>query len=203
MTTMFNQFRVRKTVLEMLKDRGYSTESYSMKSFDQFCDHFPNCIKDTTNLRMVVHKDDSDGKTMTILVFFTEEEKMSLKSLKILLENIVKEGILNLVIVLREGISPAAKKFAQECESISITTFMEKDLLFNVTHHRLVPKHRIISESEKQQLLKDKMIKENAMPKILISDPIAKYFGAQRGDVLEIERQSETAGKIKTWRITI
>lgn len=203
MTTMFNQFRVRTTILEMLQDRGYSTDSYSMRDFDHFCDQFPSCIKDTTNLRIVVHKEEPDGKNKSLLVYFSDEEKMALKHLKLLLENLINEGIKNLIIVLREGISPAAKKFILECGSISITSFVEKNLLFNITHHRLIPKHRIISENEKQKLLKVKMIKESVMPKILISDPVAKYYGAQRGDVVEIERKSETAGKIKTWRITI
>lgn len=202
MTSMFNQFRIRKTILEMLNDRGFSTGSYQLSDFNQFCDLFPNCLKDTTNLRMVVHKNNVADKDKSILVYFSDEEKLSLKSLKTLLENTYNQGIFHLIVVLREGISPAAKKFAQDCESLTITIFVEKELLFNITKHKLVPKHRIISESEKESLLKNKMIKENEMPKILMNDPVAKYLGARKGDVVEIERESETAGKIKTWRIT-
>ncbi|KRH94143.1 RNA polymerase, 25-kDa subunit (common to polymerases I, II and III) [Pseudoloma neurophilia] len=203
MTNIFNQFRVRKTVLEMLRDRGYSISSYDMMDFNQFCEFFPNCVKDTSNLRIVVHKETENEKDKTILAYFADEEKMALKSVKTLLENTYNQGIFHLIIVLREGISPAGAKFVQDCESLTITTFIEKELLLNITHHKLVPKHRIISEIEQKELLKEKMVKKSEMPKILISDPVAKYFGARKGDIFEIERDSETASKIKTWRVTI
>lgn len=203
MTSMYNQFRVRKTVLEMLEDRGYFTNAYQMRDFDQFCESFPGCIKDSSCLRIVVQKNAQSNDTSSLLVHFAEEDKMSLKSAKLLLENTFNQGIKNLVLVLREGISPAAKKLATECDSITITIFTERDLLFNITKHKLVPNHRIISQTEKEKLLVEKMIKETDMPKILIDDPVAKYYGAKKGDVIEIERDSETAGKILTWRITI
>ncbi|MCD6383751.1 MAG: DNA-directed RNA polymerase subunit H [Thermoplasmata archaeon] len=68
---------------------------------------------------------------------------------------------------------------------------MEK---INVLGHRLVPRHRILSEDEKKELLARYKITERDLPKILISDPMVKAIGANIGDVLEIERISPTAG---------
>ncbi|ELQ76996.1 RNA polymerase, 25-kDa subunit (common to polymerases I, II and III) [Trachipleistophora hominis] len=194
MTSVRNQYLVRKTVLEMLSDRGYSVKEYQVNDYDDFVNKYPNCVKDTTNLRIIVQKD----KEM-LFVFFSDEEKMSLKSVKILVENMEKQNIKNLILVLREGISPAANKFALECP-MNITIFKEKELLFNVTKHSLVFKHRIISVEEKERLMDEKKIKEEQMPRILITDPVAKYLGARKGDVLEIERESETAGSALYWR---
>lgn len=203
MTTVQNQYRIRQTVLEMLHDRGFNIFEYEMKNFNEFQEKFPNCLKETAALRIHVSKTNEKNEEDSILVFFAEEDRMSLKSTKLLLENSVKQNLKNLIMVLREGISPPASKYAMDFTSLNITIFKEKELLFNITKHKLVSKHRIISQEEKEKILKEKLLKEEHMPKILITDPVAKYLGAKKGDVLEIERESETAGMVLFWRIAI
>ena len=41
------------------------------------------------------------------------------------------------------------------------------------------------------------------MPKILLNDPVAKFLGLNRGDVVKITRKSETAGTYTTYRIAV
>ena len=41
------------------------------------------------------------------------------------------------------------------------------------------------------------------MPKILLNDPVAKFLGLKRGDVVKITRKSETAGTYTTYRIAV
>ncbi|KRX11178.1 RNA polymerase, subunit H/Rpb5 C-terminal [Pseudocohnilembus persalinus] len=79
--------------------------------------------------------------------------------------------------------------------------FDEKNLVYNITKHTLVPKHQPLNSKEKSDLLAKYKIKENQLPKILINDPVSKYFGMRRGDVFKIIRTSETAGKYITYRI--
>ena len=74
-------------------------------------------------------------------------------------------------------------------------------LQINITLHEMVPKHSVLSNDEKIALLGKYRIKEHQLPKILMKDPLAKYFGVSRGQVMKIVRDSETAGKYVTYRI--
>ena len=78
---------------------------------------------------------------------------------------------------------------------------MEKKI--DILKHRLVPKHRIMSEKEVEELLKKYGVTKDKLPKILISDPVVKAIGAKIGDVIEITRKSPIAGQTKYYRVVV
>ena len=88
-------------------------------------------------------------------------------------------------------------------QNISTECFLEDDLLVNITHHELVPTHVLLSKEEKTALLKRYRLKETQLPRILQKDPIARYFGLKRGDVVKIIRTSETAGRYASYRLCV
>ncbi|MBI2583698.1 MAG: DNA-directed RNA polymerase subunit H [Candidatus Aenigmarchaeota archaeon] len=71
----------------------------------------------------------------------------------------------------------------------------------NIFTSRLVPKHELLPEDEKIQLLENFGIKSKQLPKIMEEDPAAKALGAKRGDVIRITRNSPTAGEYYYYRI--
>ena len=48
--------------------------------------------------------------------------------------------------------------------------FYEYEMLFNVTKHFLVPKHELISNTEKKKLLKNYNVRSSQLPKILVKN---------------------------------
>jgi DNA-directed RNA polymerase subunit H (RpoH/RPB5) len=69
--------------------------------------------------------------------------------------------------------------------------------------HRLVPLHEIISEKERDDLFKKYNIKQDQLPRILDTDPVAVSIGAKPGQVLKITRKSQTAKNSVAFRLVI
>ena len=62
-----------------------------------------------------------------------------------------------------------------------------KQLMYNPTKHKLVPKHTKISQQELSKIMDFYSIaSKNQLPIILKDDPIVRYYNFKTGDVLKI-----------------
>lgn len=69
--------------------------------------------------------------------------------------------------------------------------------------HFLIPKHRLLSDEEKDSLLKKYNTNVVSLPIISSTDIIAKQIGAKTGDIVEIKRDSATAGETFYYRYVV
>ncbi|TFG34371.1 DNA-directed RNA polymerase subunit H [Candidatus Thorarchaeota archaeon] len=74
---------------------------------------------------------------------------------------------------------------------------------FDLFHHQLVPNHVIVKPTEVELLMQHYKIKKTQLPRVYSSDPAARALGARPGQVLRIERDSETSGQTYYYRLVV
>ncbi len=72
-----------------------------------------------------------------------------------------------------------------------------------VTDHVLVPKHEVLSQEEKRQVLGQVNATEEQFPFLFSTDPVVREIGAKPGDMVKITRVSDTAGETTYFRFVV
>ena len=76
-------------------------------------------------------------------------------------------------------------------------------MAIDVSDHEAVPEHRKLEEDEVEEVLDKFDTEKNDLPKIERTDAALKQMDAEVGDVIEIVRQSPTAGEATYYRRVI
>lgn len=198
-------FRVRRTLLEMLRDRGYlvlDDESDLELPFDTFVARFDAAGRLRESLAMLRQKPNQPEQQ--IYVFFPKEPKVGVKPIREYCQRLEAERVIRAIIVVQQGLTPIAKQAVGEMQPrFQLELFNEAELLVNITRHQLVPRHEVLTAEQKRTLLKKYQLKETQLPRIQQSDPVARYFGMVKGQAVKITRDSETAGKYVTYRLVV
>jgi DNA-directed RNA polymerase I, II, and III subunit RPABC1 len=144
-----------------------------------------------------------------IWVEFNSDENVGLKQLRDYMQHLVNGSYYNGIMVCTKPMTGMALRLLRGSAGLEegpkggVDVFIEQDLLVNITKHDLVPTHILLSREEKAQLLERYRLKETQLPRIQISDPVARYLGLRRGQVVKIIRKSETAGRYASYRWAI
>ncbi|CAB1120373.1 unnamed protein product [Ectocarpus sp. 6 AP-2014] len=197
-------YRIRQTCMKMLEKRGYNVlqEHVSMTS-EAFLQQYgpePN----RHDLTLLVEK--VDDPMDQIFVFFPDDEKVGVKPIRSYSEKMLEEEVKRAIIVIKGGITPFARSAIQELcaqREVQVEDFKDAELMLDITEHTLVPEHQVLSSEQKAELLKRYKLKDTQLPRIQSTDPVARFFGMQKGQVCKITRPSETAGRYVTYRLCI
>jgi DNA-directed RNA polymerase subunit H (RpoH/RPB5) len=164
-------------------------------------------IKDTVN-------QDADDMTYKIKVDKTTDNDDKFYAIKIIPQKITAvnkaTGISDFLntfknnpkIVIVGSISKKAK------QSVAINypkteIFTEEELMINLVDYCLVPKYQILTPKERDEFYETYNLTKRNSPKILTSDPVAKYYNVKPGDILRISRPSITSGISPSYRLVV
>lgn len=139
----------------------------------------------------------------SLWVEFCDEPSVGIKTMRNFCIHISEKNFTTGIFIYQNSITPSANKLIPTVAPASIETFQEGDLIVNITHHELVPKHIKLSREEKKELLERYRLKESQLPRIQREDPVARYLGLKRGEVVKIIRRSETSGRYASYRICL
>jgi DNA-directed RNA polymerase I, II, and III subunit RPABC1 len=199
----------------MVADRGYelSEQEYDI-SLDDFKRHFcdsegrPNrkslAFKANPSPEMMEKHAPAPGQPQISSIwvdFCPEPANVGVKFLRTFAQDLNAQHASTGIFVCLVHPSPKAMQVVPTVLPSVIEVFVEADLLVNITKHELVPKHILLSKEEKKRLLDRYRLKESQLPRIQSADPVARYMGLKRGQVVKIVRRSETSGRYASYRL--
>lgn len=130
----------------------------------------------------------SSGVSRAMLISVPNENKTTLGDQSVLTPFAVKE----------------IKKY-KKSQGIIIEHFYFSDITINILNHKLQPKKiNILTQEEKEKILEKLLSKDKEiapLPRILPSDPTARFLGLQVGDMIKCICYSETTGECIRYRI--
>ncbi|TIA69903.1 hypothetical protein E3P91_03380 [Wallemia ichthyophaga] len=195
-------WKVSRTSHELVQDRGFavSQEEIEVPYADFKGQYAGNGMIDRNSLHFFASLEDNPDDQ--IFVYFADEPSIGIKTMRKFLTVLEERKIGRGILIYPEKLTPAANKvIAEMAADYKLQAFTESELQVNITHHQLVPQHEVLTAEEKKLLLQKYRLKPTQLPRILTSDPVARYFGLERGQVVKIIRPSETSGRYASYRI--
>lgn len=95
------------------------------------------------------------------------------------------------IIIARDVAKKVVKQIVGEYKNAEF--FFESEMLEDIQSKVFIPEHQLMNQEEKAELLEK--FNESELARILLTDIMARYYGAKIGDIFRIIRPSFTAGK--------
>jgi DNA-directed RNA polymerase subunit H (RpoH/RPB5) len=194
-------YNSRKIVLELMAKQGYNINDYANFSVSEV-----NSMKQNNQLDMLLETSDenvrpeSPKKKIYIRYYLAARPapkniQEMIDDLFVLSETLQKTDTLFIIIKDEPNETLINElKHIWEADGIFIVIESIKRLQFNILEHILVPPHRVLIDSEVENIMKRYNIMDKSqMPNISRFDPVARVIGLRPGQVCEILRPSKTS----------
>lgn len=190
--------RVKKTQIEMIRDRGYTIDADELELLNyrlpDFLDYMKRLEPSTRSslTRIYMHP---NTKTR-LLVYYTEpsaSKELLKDKVQLFTGRAYKEGVNNAILITSQKIESRTLGDISEFEHdylIKVQIFLDQELAYNATKHYFVPNHVSLSKKTAVDFLDRNIIKLNQLPIIRTGDPISKYYDYKPGVLIRIHRKN-------------
>jgi len=203
--------RVYTHLIQMLEARKYTIDEEDVqdkKDLTSFKDLFEDENDPDISILQFLAEKEEKNETQRIAIFWSDIEKIGVKQIKSYLDFMDENDVNHSILVLKNPITTFGKRAIEEFNINFPTKYIEyfeySELLINITKHVLTPLHIPLSDTEKEELLKNYNLKKDAqLPKLHHTDAIAKYYGLRKGTVVKVIRSSGTETNYITYRVVV
>lgn len=189
---------VFKNMIIMLRNRGYMVDDYKNITFEDTSKMY---IEQQSYFEFS-HNNEKEKKMIVLFLIYNKISQSYIKETiqEFNLDNFSKDSDYKLMLILPDN---PTNKIIQSHNYTQIFHFEE--LYIDKLSHHFVPKHELISDINKQNTILENYSLDQkskySLPIIRKSDPITKYFNANKGDIFKISRQSNSAGTYVIYRV--
>jgi DNA-directed RNA polymerase subunit H (RpoH/RPB5) len=196
-------FKSRNNILDILKSRGYNIDNYTGFSVNEISSLVSNNLLD-----MLVTNDTTNKKIY--IKYFNLDKSIRPNNVHEIVDSLFNiEQVLStedeLIIIIKDEPNETLQKLQTSIythDNIFVNLINIDRLKFNILNHTLVPKHRVLSNEEKELVKKQYNIENDSeFPTTSRFDPVSQVLGIRPNELFEIERPSKTAIKTKFYRI--
>lgn len=121
-----------------------------------------------------------------ILILFVDESNLNINTVKALDSILTENEMDHAILVYNKSITSSAKKIIESVSHFTIETFQKAELQFNITTHRLVPKHERVTGPQAEEIRKKWGPK---LPGLLSSDPVSRFYHFKKGEIIKVTRK--------------
>lgn len=205
--------KIRNNAIDMLIERKYDKKTLeNLHTFDH-----TDFIKAYKNNSININVKHETKDEVAIVYFYNYREKrlkredinMIIDSIKVDMEDkynynlilVVKEKPHSLILKRIDSINNNDDDDDIDLKNLNVEIFYHHELIINITKHERVPKHIVLSEEEKNNILSIYKCNKEQIPQYAVNDPLVKYYGLKNGEMCKIIRKSKTSGNSIYYRI--
>ena len=198
-------YNSRNTLVNIAINKGYTTNDYDSFSINEIDAMYKN-----NQLDMLLSHNNTDRKIY--IKYYLKAKQIKKQDLDEIIEDLYfietvlqKEDILVIVTEFEPNDTIIAKiKYLYEHDGIFIVIHNIKRLQYNILQHSLVPKSRILTTIEVDELKKKYNLETvKQLPEVSRFDPQSLAMCLRPGEVCRYERKSPTAMNTDYYRICV
>lgn len=184
---------VLTNIVKMLTSRGL----LSNQDIDNNIDKISNLKSDD-----YVYKIKLDNDSITVVRIFLT--KISSTNAHSSVNEFLNKFVSNHKIVVTKDINDNNMKFIRD-NFPKTEVFFEHNLMVNLLDNNLVPKYKIINQDspEYYSFWNDYLCIKSKIPRMFVTDPVARYYNLRRGDLVRVIMPSEASVLSFMYRIVV
>lgn len=200
-------FDIKKTQLEMVRDRGYTIlpeeAAISTMSLNEFTNYMAQLV--TANprapLRSLLNRayeaklDDGTNRTMLVYYAGKTNPQQKLVSADVTREFITLVQRYRMTEAVLIVDAPLSSISGNELAALRLTkwqVFFDSELTYNPTRHVDTPRHELLTPEAAEAKLRELRVDRSKLLIIKVDDPVVRYYGWTAGGIVRVHRDDHT-----------